>query len=69
MDPNNYTVIEGGQVTVTAVLNREADRPLSVGFFTDDETATGIIEQRICVEATNHITKRSTVICLVNFNE
>ena len=47
LDPNNYTVTEGEQVTITAVLSREADRPLSVGFFTDDETATGIIEQRM----------------------
>ena len=40
-EPATYSVQEGGRVNLVAVLNREADRNVSVSFNTQDGTAEG----------------------------
>lgn len=40
-NPVSYTVGEGEQVSLVAVLNIEADRPVMVDFATKDDSATG----------------------------
>lgn len=41
-DPVNYDVIEGEQASLVAVLSFAADRPVTVDFATNDDSATGI---------------------------
>ena len=40
-EPATYSVQEGGRTNLVAVLNREADRSVSVSFNTQDGTAEG----------------------------
>ena len=40
-EPATYSVQEGGRANLVAVLNREADRSVSVSFNTQDGTAEG----------------------------